>query len=218
MDTYKLDWTIQTSNEILAYWFPTSGLDHNEVLTRARDAAHSEVYRLLEDKANTQGATVNIKSVNVGAWFTRRAGIGSDTNPDDWSADYLYHHNVYALLYIHVEAEFECDQIIVGSPVAPWMLEVLAKIIGAIVVIVVAYFAVQAIKDWLIAMTTTTSKITKVTVNPDGSTTTTTEDVTTPNLGGIGEIFIVILVLGVVLIFAVYGIPQKQGKSGRRKK
>jgi len=219
MDTYKLDWLIKTPQEFHAYWFAASNTNPYDFLAKAKEAAISEAYNQLENKANTEGATVHVTNVEASAWFVRTAHTGSDDNPDDWSADYLYHHNIYVTLKIHVVVDFECDQPITGSPIASWVVYILTKIISAIVTIIVAwiitYYVVTAVKEWLEGMTTEHSTITKTTVttNPETgetTTTTTTEDITKPSLFGTAEIGIVIIVLGVVLIFAVFGIPQKQ--------
>lgn len=56
-----------------------------------------------------------------------------------------------------------------SSPLEPMTLAFIAKVItiivNAIVTFIIAYFVIQAVKDWLISMTTTTTKV--ITYNPE---------------------------------------------------
>ena len=87
-------------------------------------------------------------------------------------------------------ATFLSDTQLHGSPIAEWVLALLKKVIWYLIVIIIAFIVIQAIKEWLISMTTKTTVI--ETHQPDC--TWTKETVTEPS--PIGMILLGLIVIG----------------------
>ena len=56
-------------------------------------------------------------------------------------------------------ATFFSDTQLHESPIAEWVLGLLKKVIWYVIVIIIAFIVIQAIKEWLISMTTKTTTI-----------------------------------------------------------
>lgn len=64
-------------------------------------------------------------------------------------------------IHTTITVDFNSDQPLMASPIAPVFIAVLYKVIDAIIIIVVAYFIIQALKDVITSMTTTTTTTTE---------------------------------------------------------
>lgn len=156
--------------------------------------------------------------------------LESDTEPDLTGIEgaYLLASRLFYKVWVRATVTFTSDQILVGSPIAPIIVAIIAKVITAIVVVVIAYFAIQAVSTWLNSMVTTHSVITKTVQTPvldqtgtpvlDGNgnpiytTTTTIEDVTTPDPAG--ELIAVLpLIIGIIVV-AVFAFLFFGGRGG----
>ena len=92
----------------------------------------------------------------------------------------------YAVYHYRATLRIATTEPLSSSPLDPLTIALIAKVILAIITaimwIIIAYFAIQAIKDWLISMTTTTTRI--VTYDPETGKIIETWT-TQPSLGGI---------------------------------
>ena len=89
-------------------------------------------------------------------------------------------------------ATFFSDTQLHGSPIASWVLALLKKVIWYVVLIIIAFIVIQAIKEWLTSITTETTTI--ETHQPDC--TWTKETVTEPSALGLGVLLLGVLIIG----------------------
>ena len=89
-------------------------------------------------------------------------------------------------------ATFLSDTQLHGSPIAEWVLGLLKKVIWYVIVIIIAFIVIQAIKEWLTSMTTKTTTI--ETHQPDC--TWTKETITEPSPIGMGIVLLGLIIIG----------------------
>lgn len=206
-DTYVWEWNGETADEIDSFALLNANITIDEIVAKFKEEAYNQAVNGFTNEATTQGVTYNIISAESDAGYTER-------DQPVYFGEIQTRVQPYYKLWAKIKVTFTSDRPLMGSPLDPITVAIIAKIITALVTIVIAYFAIQAINNWMNSITTNHSVITKVTqsTNPDGSTTTTTttEDTTTPNLGSLAlGSGLIILVVVIVLAFMFFG-----GKGG----
>jgi hypothetical protein len=204
-DLYKWSYHGETAKELPSSALVPLGMSINDVVSKTKQTAYEQTIVGLTDQALQQGITVTIKSVTTNAGYTERS--------------YWERAGVRVTVYkiwVSIEAEFESDKPLMGSPVALALMIILKWIMEAIVIVLVAYFAIQMIGDVFKSMTTKTSTVTKTTYDESGNpVSTTTETTTEPSpTGWIGVIVALGLVLGVLVVLPKL-LEKEKGKRRR---
>lgn len=112
----------------------------------------------------------------------------------------------YYRIKIYGELTFEVSKPLTQSPmVATWVLWVISEVIKAIIMVLIGYFVVQAIKDWLVSMTTTETIVYQLDENGNVVEVTRTKE---PSMFGVSSTlvaFVVVAVVGLYLLFRFLG-------------
>jgi len=203
--TYGYTWHeyLATQRRILASTLDGAGENIESLKEKIKNATVQSVYDGLTQKAQEQGLSINVVNVNVEVTHTEETIIVPP-------AIYGIPMKAYRV-QVNINADFESDRELIGSPIAPALIIIIKWVIDAIVLIVIAYFTIEAIKqaieEFVKSLTTQTSTITKTTTttkhNDDCTTTTTTtqttESTTKPSWEGILTVGVVAIVMLVVV-------------------
>lgn len=203
------DWDAETRKEIAssecrtlaATCEPRFDFDVEELLDRTRVAIIIKSQEGLEEKARQQGFIFSIVKITPRVKFVKRY---TRRQYRDWTI-----RRAYGKLKMGATVEFISNKPIAGSPIAPAVLLVIKWIIEAIILIIVAWFIIEAIKSWLKSMTTTKSTVTEKGHYPDCTTYERTEETEKPAISGM-------LVLGLFLLLAL-GLAPRAVREVRRK-
>lgn len=124
-------------------------------------------------------------------------------------------HHVYPIntvkfyrVHYRYKVKIRSAKKIMESPIAIEILVILKWIIKAIVLVIIAWFVAQAIKEWLQSMTTKKTRI--IAYDPETGEIIEEEYIEEPSIGGIGIVGIFILILFVIALFWMVGSPKGQ--------
>jgi len=207
--TNKFKFTAKTSKEyesnvcrtMTGSCIPDWDVSLDEIKNTAINHLPTAVADAIADLAREQGFSyTNISITNVHAEYSFRT---SRRQFRDWTEI-----KQFAKLELGCTVQYDSDQPIHN----PLIATIIKYVIGAIVGIIIAYFAIEAVKQWLISMTTTTSEWSswEWVENPEtgewewkqtSEGKTVTPDI--PGIAGVGAIGIVLVV--VVLLFLGLG-------------
>jgi hypothetical protein len=205
--SYNYHWhlVMATPKEIDNATLGTAGTNIDEVCTQVETSSYQAVYQGLTEKAKEQGLTLAVSAITPKATYTSRQVPRNSPYPPPFLTMYK--------VSVTVDVDFISDKPLMGSPIAAALLLVIQWIIQAIVVIIIAYFVIQAIKDWLVSMVTTTSTVTEY--NSQGQPVK-TETTTQPTLGGwIAPVLALIAVLGGGGLVVLYFSKKPRSKKRR---
>lgn len=247
-NTYVWEQTIETPSEIDSDTLGNAGYGISDIVDKAKQTTIDQAVNGLADQAKQNGLTWVLIDSNADAGYTIRTryryqvttwdefgsvtgqqNLESDTEPDltGLTGVYMLSPKNFYKIWISFRITFTSDMPLMGSPIAPVVLVIIGRIISAIIIIVIAYFAIQAVSSWLKSLTSTHSTVTTVVQTPvvdqsgkpvldgDGNpvytTTTKTEDTTSGALSGSpstagGDITMIVIIIAVlVLAFMFFG-------------
>jgi len=166
--SYNWFWESVTEREIDDLMLSGAGLTIGDIVQEVYKEAYEQTYRGLAETAVEEG--LNLTDISVTPWVHYSERLV-------WT---LTGWRTYYTVIADVSANFSSDRPLMGSPVAAEFVLVVKWIISAVVTMVVAYFAVQAVKDFLISLVTKKNVIRRY---KDGVLVE-EEEVTTPSIGG----------------------------------
>jgi hypothetical protein len=213
-ETYGYEWKVQlrTAKGFFKddpFYIGDAALDG--VVSNVKQQAEHEILNQMASYAQQQGVHITITAINSVCWAATEWYKDPDTG----------HSGDAVFIYDYITVDFVSDVAFLGSPIAPELLLVIKMVITYIVLAIVAYFAIQALKDWLTSMTTTSSQVNQTTVtvtkNPDGSTTTTTTT-TTENTQQPSTTGIIAVAAGLGILALVVGGLYLASKAGSRRR
>lgn len=189
MSNYNWSWEAETRNEISEVALTMAGKSIEDIVQIARQEAYAKTEEGLTTKAQEQGLTLSITKIDVNVTYTQR---------EDWIDGASPRKTFYYTLKILVSADFLSDKPLIGSPIAPALMTVIKWIIYAIIAVIVAWIAIEAIKSWLQSMTTRTSIVRKY---DSSGKLIAEENVTEPGLGGMWTIGLLVILAVIVFLF-----------------
>ena len=111
------------------------------------DAFYAELMTNMEQEIKTQ----------IMFDLYNRGYIGANVDnfywhPAEWEHEGAYPLGAVSRLIVKVDFSVYTNELLSYSPIDPATLVLLAKITMTVALVIIAYFAIQAIKDWLISM------------------------------------------------------------------
>ena len=208
---YVLDWNAITTKEIKSntcYWVtsrckPTFDFDEEEMVSKAEDAVGESISTTFISKFEEKGYHIEILSIdNVKVEIIKRY----EGKPHG-----RFHQARWAYAKFRVQASitFTSDKEIMGSPIAPALLVVLKYVLAFIATIIIAWFAIEALKACWQSLTTEKWEITEVWYDEEGNIIREKhEKGEKPKI----PLELVLIALGMALIFAffMFGFPRRR--------
>lgn len=204
MARYVWSWNSGTIKEVSEDDLASAGKTIQEIADKVRLEYRSKVATILQEKASEQGKTIsNVSVLNVVSGYTKRTQYTRINHEYKLTAMYK--------LWVKSEVGFDSDWEIFASPLDPataaLISTVVKAVVGAIVSILIAYFAITRIIEWLESMTT--SKTIVEEYDAAGNLIR-RELISEPSLMGVA--IIILLFLLAFLAFSMVGGKVKYGK------
>lgn len=151
--TYQWVQDVETSAEIDENSLSAAGETIDTIIQNIRNQTEANAATLFKQVAGDEGMDARnvVASVNISYDYR--------TEYRGWP--FPQPVRVYRLLGT-VEYRFDSSDPLMGSPVATTLVLVIKLVLEAIVLTLIAYFAIQAVKQWLQSMTTTSRIVRKI--------------------------------------------------------
>lgn len=167
-----------------------------EIKNQVRDGINAELHDAIISKFAEKGYDVEVLEImDVEVSHTERT---RRVYPIDGVTFYRVHYRY--------KVKIKSDKKIIGSPIAIEILLILKWIIKAIVLIIIAWFVVEAVKSWLQSMTTIKTRILRY--DPDTGEIIEEEIHEEGGIFQIGIVGIFIVILFVIALFWMVGAPK----------
>ena len=147
-----------TSAEVSDLELSLAGRSIDDVVSEVRSGFTDNLASELVAKAQEQGATVSnavVTSCDAGYTFRSREILVGLLTP-------VIVTQTFYKVWVRADVSFDCDKELMGSPLDPVTIYILTKVISAIMWIIIAWFAITAIIEWLKSMTTKKTTVTKI--------------------------------------------------------
>lgn len=194
---YELEAESETENVIVGRSILEAGLTFDEITSKFKEELDANIVSIMTEELLKQGISVtSVTLLESYVWYR-------NTIPDPRIP---VEDNFYRL-YAKYKVSITTTTPIESSPLDPvtWaiIIKVLSVVLGFVAKIVIAYFVIKAIENWLISMTTVRTRITL----PDG----TIEDKWTPYLPSLAGVGIIAIIILLILLFWFIGRPKGKG-------
>ena len=204
---HRIKWEAETTKEYASNEYkvltglekPSWGVNLGELKEKIAEAIPEAVNKELQNRAMKEGYYFTDVAVTI---------IKIDFSFRTTSRQFRDYTMKRQYLKAHILAHIHFDSVkpIAESPIAPAILLILKWVITAIVIGVVAYFAIEALRRWLTSMTTTKYERHTIKYDEEGNIIEETwEEGEEPSLLGIAGVGSILIILVVIVLFFFLG-------------